>query len=75
MSILSKIAQISLRVRIFIAMIFLTLVASLLISFVSVYQFKREARVYHNDRLERKENAVNEHYNISSYYKKLTLNF
>ena len=63
MSILSKIAQISLRVRIFIAMIFLTLVASLLISFVSVYQFKREARVYHNDRLERKDNAVNEHIN------------
>ena len=63
MAIISKISQKSLRVRIFIAMIFLTFIASILIGFVSIYQFKNEATVYHNDRLERKENAVTEHIN------------
>ena len=63
MPIRSKISQKSLQVRIFIAMIFLTFIASILIGFVSIYQFKNEARVYHNDRLERKENAVTEHIN------------
>lgn len=63
MTIISKISQKSLRVRIFIAMIFLTFIASLLIGFVSIYQFNNEAKVYHRDRLERKENAVTEHIN------------
>lgn len=54
----------SLRVRIFIAMIFLTIVSSVLISMVTIYQFKKEARNYHQDRLIRKENAVNEHFNF-----------
>jgi len=31
---------------------------------VTIYQFKREARNYHQDRLIRKENAVNEHVNF-----------
>ncbi|WP_130734769.1 PAS domain-containing sensor histidine kinase [Flavobacterium sp. J27] len=44
-------------------MIFLTLIASILIAFVSYYQFKKEAREYHQDRLERKENAIIENIN------------
>ena len=44
-------------------MIFLTLIASVLIAAVSIYQFKKEAREYHQDRLERKENSIVEHIN------------
>ncbi|MFP9112872.1 sensor histidine kinase [Flavobacterium sp. RHBU_3] len=51
----------SLRVRIFISMIFITLIASFLIALVSIYQFNREAKEYHQDRLERKENSIKEH--------------
>ncbi len=54
----------SLRNRIFISLIFLTLISSVLIAAVSVYQFRKEARTFHQDRLERKENAVNEHINF-----------
>lgn len=54
----------SLRVRIFISMILLTLVSSVLTGLVTIYQFKKEARNYHQDRLIRKENAVNEHLNF-----------
>lgn len=55
--------NLSLRVRIFLSMIFLTLIASVLIAAVSIYQFRKEARVYHQDRLERKEVAITEHIN------------
>lgn len=51
----------SLRFRIFISMIFLTLVSSVLIGIVAIYQFKEEAKSYHQDRLLRKENSINEH--------------
>ncbi|MCL9769547.1 ATP-binding protein [Flavobacterium sp. HXWNR69] len=44
-------------------MIFLTLIASVLIAAVSIYQFRKEAREYHQDRLERKESAISEHIN------------
>ncbi|MQP51448.1 MULTISPECIES: PAS domain-containing sensor histidine kinase [unclassified Flavobacterium] len=44
-------------------MIFLTLIASILIATVSIYQFRKEAREYHQDRLERKETAIAEHIN------------
>ncbi len=44
-------------------MIFLTLIASILIALVSYYQFKKEAREYHQDRLEQKENAIIENIN------------
>ncbi|HBK82012.1 MAG TPA: two-component sensor histidine kinase [Flavobacterium sp.] len=44
-------------------MIFLTLIASILIATVSIYQFRKEAKEYHQDRLERKENAIIEHIN------------
>ena len=55
--------NLSLRVRIFLSMIFLTLIASILIAAVSIYQFRKEAREYHQDRLERKEAAIAEHIN------------
>jgi len=55
--------NLSLRVRIFLSMIFLTLIASVLIAAVSIYQFRKEAREYHQDRLERKEIAIAEHIN------------
>jgi len=54
----------SLQVRIFLSMIFLTIISSVLIAVVIIYQFKKEARNYHQDRLLRKENAVNEHVNF-----------
>ncbi|UOK43919.1 MULTISPECIES: ATP-binding protein [Flavobacterium] len=44
-------------------MVLLTLIASVLIAAVSIYQFKKEARDYHQDRLERKEDAITEHIN------------
>jgi signal transduction histidine kinase len=58
-----KIKRWSLRVRIFLSMIFITLIASFLIAAVSIYQFKKEAKDYHQDRLERKENSIKEHIN------------
>ena len=58
-----NIKNLSLRVRIFLSMIFLTLIASVLIATVSIYQFRKEAREYHQDRLERKETAIAEHIN------------
>ena len=58
-----KIKRLSLRVRIFMSMIFITLIASLLIALVSIYQFKKEAKDYHQDRVDRKEKAIKEHVN------------
>ncbi len=58
-----KIKKLSLRVRIFIAMIFLVLVASILITGVAIYQSHEEAKDYHKQRLERKEAAVQRHIN------------
>ena len=48
----------SLRTRIFISMIFLVLIASVLIAFITIYQYKEQAEDYHNRRLERKEEAI-----------------
>ncbi len=58
-----KISKLSLRIRIFISMIFLILIASLLMATISIVQFKNEARGYHQERLERKETAIKEHIN------------
>ncbi|AXG73765.1 sensor histidine kinase [Flavobacterium arcticum] len=44
-------------------MIFVTLVASMLIAAVSIYQFKKEAKDYHQERVDRKEKAIKEHIN------------
>ena len=59
-----SITRTSLRLRIFMSMIFLTIVSSVLMAMVTIYQFKREARNYHQDRLVRKENSVLEHMNF-----------
>lgn len=48
-------AQISLRGRIFTAMIFLVIVASLLIAGVTIYQYREQSNQYHEQRLQRKE--------------------
>lgn len=51
----------SLRNRIFISMLSITLMSMVLMAIVTLYQYKKEARAYHQDRLLRKENAINEH--------------
>ncbi|RKE98915.1 sensor histidine kinase [Ichthyenterobacterium magnum] len=58
-----KLKTLSLRVRIFIAMILLVLIASVLIAGVTVYQYNEEARDYHRERLERKEENIKEQIN------------
>ena len=58
-----KMSMLSLRIRIFLSMIVLILIASILMASISVIQFKNEARNYHQERLERKEDAVKEHIN------------
>ena len=50
--------KLSLRVRIFIAMILLVLLASILIAGVTMYQYNEEAHDYHKERLERKEENI-----------------
>ncbi len=57
--------KLSLRLRIFIAMILLVLMASILIAAVTIYQYNEEARDYHNDRLERKEENIKESINYA----------
>lgn len=61
MAILFHIKNLSLRVRIFIAMVLLTIISTILMAVVSIYQFKKEANEYHKERLERKEIAIKEH--------------
>lgn len=58
-----KIKTLSLRIRIFLSMIVLIIVASILMASISIIQFKNEARGYHQERLERKETAIKEHIN------------
>jgi hypothetical protein len=53
-----KLSMLSLRIRIFLSMIVLIIVASVLLASISIIQFKNEAKEYHQERLERKENAV-----------------
>ncbi len=58
-----KMSMLSLRIRIFLSMIVLVLIASILMASISIIQFKNEAKEYHQDRLERKEKAIKEHIN------------
>ena len=55
-----KLAKLSLRLRIFLAMILLVLLASILIAGVTIYQYNEEAQDYHQDRLNRKEENIKE---------------
>ncbi|TWO33908.1 GHKL domain-containing protein [Seonamhaeicola sediminis] len=50
--------KLSLRTRIFLAMILLVLMASVLISAVAIYQYKEQSHDYHKARLERKEQNI-----------------
>ncbi|NRB59468.1 MAG: GHKL domain-containing protein [Winogradskyella sp.] len=65
-----KLKKLSLRSRIFIAMILLVLLASVLIAAVTIYQYNEEAKDYHRERLERKEKAIRK--SISSTIQKTT---
>ncbi|MDO5969146.1 ATP-binding protein [Flavivirga aquimarina] len=56
-----KLKKLSLRTRIFLAMILLVLLASVLISAVAIYQYKEERREYHEGRLKRKEENIQTH--------------
>lgn len=56
-----RIRRLSLRVRIFFAMILLVLIASILIAAVTIYQYNEEAQDYHRNRLERKEDNIRRH--------------
>ena len=56
-----KISKLSLRLRIFFAMIFLVLLASILIALVAAYQYSEETQDYHQQRLERKEKNIKRH--------------
>ncbi len=58
-----KISMLSLRIRIFLSMIVLVLIASILMASISIIQFKNEAKDYHQERLERKETAIKAHIN------------
>lgn len=53
--------KLSLRTRIFLAMILLVLLASVLISAVAIYQYKEQSEDYHKGRLERKEKNIQTH--------------
>ena len=55
--------MLSLRIRIFLSMIVLVLIASILMASISIIQFKNEAKDYHQERLERKETAIKAHIN------------
>jgi len=52
--------NLSLRLRIFLSMLFLVLLASVLMAAVTIYQYNEEAQEYHQDRLLRKENTLKE---------------
>lgn len=58
-----KMSMLSLRIRIFLSMIVLIIMASVLLATISIIQFKNEAKEYHQERLERKEDAIKEHIN------------
>jgi signal transduction histidine kinase len=55
---MTSISRVSLQTRIFIAMIFIVILASVLIAAVTIYQYNEQADDYHNNRLERKEEAI-----------------
>ena len=58
-----KMSMLSLRIRIFLSMILLILIASVLMASISLIQFKNEARNYHQELLERNEEGIRQHIN------------
>ena len=55
--------MLSLRIRIFLSMMVLIIVASIVLASISIIQFKNEAKQYHQERLEHKEDAIKENIN------------
>lgn len=53
-----RIKHLSLRIRIFLAMVLLILLASILIAAVTIYQYKEQTKEYNKGRLDRKEESV-----------------
>ncbi|HWS59438.1 MAG TPA: ATP-binding protein [Flavobacterium sp.] len=58
-----KISMLSLRIRIFLSMIVLIIVASIVLASISIFKFKNQAKQYHQERLENKEQAIKENIN------------
>src|SRR5690606_28357258 len=56
-----KLKKLSLRTRIFIAMILLVVLASVLVASVAIYQYLGEREDYHTNRLEQKEDNIKTH--------------
>lgn len=50
--------KLSLRTRIFLAMVMLVILTSILVAAVAIYQYNEETQDYHKQRLERKETAI-----------------
>lgn len=59
-----QLKKLSLRFRIFIAMILLVIIASILIAVVTINQYKEETKEYHQERLTRKERSIKRHINF-----------
>ena len=57
---MSNLKNISLRIRIFLSMILLVLMASVLILVVTVYQYDEQTKDYNIQRFERKESITKE---------------
>jgi two-component system, NtrC family, nitrogen regulation sensor histidine kinase NtrY len=55
--------MLSLRIRIFLSMIVMIIVASVVLASISIFQFKNKAIQYHQERLEYKEGAIKENIN------------
>ncbi len=60
-----QLKKLSLRARIFVAMIVLVLLASVLIAAVTIYQYNEQAQDYHRERLGRKESNIKESINYT----------
>lgn len=58
-----KISMLSLQIRIFLSMIVLILITSVLLATISITQFQNEAKKDHQERLDRKEEAIKENIN------------
>ncbi|SDM13814.1 His Kinase A (phospho-acceptor) domain-containing protein [Kriegella aquimaris] len=57
--------KLSLRYRIFFAMILLVVIAWILISAITVYQYREQLQDYHENRLERKEQQIKQSLNYT----------
>ena len=56
--------RLSLQNRVFLAMVLLIVMSSILIAWVTIFQYHKQAKEYNTGRLERKENAIRKHINF-----------